>query len=62
MKKLRYTASQIIAILNKAEVDVPVKGIWRKHDISSATFYKWKPKYGGTDVNEPTRTRELESA
>ena len=40
---------------------MPVNEIWRKHGISSATYYKWKAKYGGLDVSELVRVKELEA-
>jgi len=40
---------------------VPVNEVWRQHGISSATYYKWKAKYGGLDVSELRRAKELET-
>jgi putative transposase len=60
MRKSQYSAEQIIGILREAEGDTPVKGVCAKHNISDATFYKWRAKYGGMDVNEARRLRALE--
>lgn len=60
MKKSRFTDSQIIAILKEAESGTPVPELCRSHGISSATFYKWRSKFGGMDVSLMTRMKELE--
>ena len=49
-----------MAILKEADAGVAVSEIWRKHGISSATYYKWKAKYGGLEASELKRIRELE--
>ena len=60
MKKSKYTDSQIIAILNQAEAGTPVPDLCREHGISSATFYKWRAKFGGMDASLMARMKELE--
>lgn len=60
MKKSRYSDSQILAILKQAESGVPVPELCREHGMSSATFYKWRAKYGGMDASLMARLRELE--
>ena len=61
MKTSRFTDSQIIAILKQAEAGTPVPELCREHGMSSATFYKWRAKYGGMDVGMMTRMEELEA-
>ena len=60
MKKSRYTEEQIIAILKQHEAGVKTADLWREHGISDATFYNWKAKYGGLDVSEAQRLRQME--
>jgi putative transposase len=60
MKISRYTDSQIISILKQAEAGTPVPELCREHDMSSATFYKWRAKYGGMDASLMARLKELE--
>jgi putative transposase len=47
MKMTRYSEPQILAILRQAEGGVPVAELCREHGMSNASFYKWRPKYGG---------------
>ena len=60
MKKSRFTDSQIIAILHQAEAGTPVPDLCREHGMSSASFYKWRAKYGGMDASLMTRLKDLE--
>lgn len=61
MNKAKYNDSQIMAILKQAASGVPVSNICREHGISSATFYKWRSKYGGMDLPMITKLKELEA-
>ena len=49
MKTSKYSGSQIMAVLKQAEAGSPVPELCREHGMSSATFYKWRSKYGGMD-------------
>jgi putative transposase len=60
MKKSRYSDSQIMAILRQAEAGAPVPELCREHGMSTATFYKWRSRYGGMDASMMSRLKELE--
>ena len=60
MKTSRFSDSQIMAILTQAEAGTPAPELCREHGISSATFYKWRTKFGGMDASLLSRLRELE--
>ena len=60
MKKSRYSNNQILNILKQAEAGVPVPELCREHGMSSATFYKWRAKYGGMDASLMRRLKDLE--
>ena len=60
MKRSRFNEEQIIAILKEQESGLGTADLCRKHGISSATFYKWKARYGGLEVSEARRLKALE--
>lgn len=60
MKKSRFTEQQIVGILKESDVGAKTSDLCRKHGVSSATFYKWKSKFGGMNVSDVTRIRLLE--
>lgn len=60
MKTSKYSDSQIMAILKQAQSGTPVPVLCREHGMSSASFYKWRAKFGGMDVSMISRLKELE--
>ena len=60
MKKTTFTESQIIGILKSHEKGAKAKDLAREHGVSTATLYNWKAKYGGMEVSELKRVKELE--
>lgn len=61
MKKSRFTDSQILDAIKRAEARLAVPDLCRELGISTATFYKWRAKYGGMDVSMMARMKELEA-
>ena len=60
MKKSRYSEEQVIGFLKQADAGMPIKELCRKGGFSDATFYKWRTKFGGMDVSDAKRLKELE--
>ncbi|MDR4483500.1 MAG: transposase [Nitrospirales bacterium] len=60
MKRTRFSESQSVAILKQADAGVKVKDLCRKQGISEATYDNWKAKYGGLEVSDLKRLKELE--
>jgi len=58
--KRRFTEEQIIGILKQHENGIATSELCRQHNVSSATFYKWKSKFGGMSVSEAQRLKQLE--
>jgi putative transposase len=61
MRKSKFAEEQIIAILAEQERGMATEEVCRRHGVSSATFYKWKSKYGGMDVSDARKLKTLEA-
>ena len=60
MRGSRFTEAQIIGVLQEADGGSPTSEVCRRHGISTATFYNWKARFGGMNVSEVRRLRQLE--
>ena len=60
MKRARFTEEQIIGILKEAEAAGNIRAVCREHNLTEQPFYRWRNKYGGMDVSEARKLRELE--
>ena len=60
MKRSRFTESQIVLILKEVEGGRMVKDVCREYGMSDATYYNWNAKYGGMEVSDVKRLKELE--
>ncbi len=60
MRRKRFSEEQIIGILKAAEVTGNIRSACKEHNISEQTFYRWRNKYGGMDVSEAKKLRDLE--
>ena len=60
MRKKRFSEEQIIGVLKSAEAGMAVKEVCRQHGITETTYYRWKKKFGGMEVSDAKRLRQLE--
>jgi putative transposase len=60
MRRSRFSEEQVIGVLKAVESGQKVADVCREHGISQGTYFRWKAKYGGLDVSEARRLRELE--
>lgn len=61
MKMTRFTEARIVAFLKSGDDGLNVKDIYREHGMSEATYYSWKSKYGGMEVSDLRRMKDLEA-
>jgi putative transposase len=59
--KKRFTESQIFSLLKEAESGIKIDDLCRKHGVSQGTFFRWKSKYGGMDVSDLRKMKDLEA-
>lgn len=60
MKGKRFSEEQVIGVLKEADSGVATTEVCRRHGITTTTFYRWKAKFGGMEVSEARRLRQLE--
>jgi putative transposase len=60
MRKSRFTEAQIVGIIKESDAGANTNQLCRKHGISTATFYKWKSKFGGMEVSDVAKMKALE--